>query len=102
MAILLEQITLHPRRVAAGEAAEFLPCQSRARLQKGKGTSRQILEPRFAELSFETASEVAGQRRATKIYCKLFQNSAVSLQAFPKKALAILWDFKGLQGLKIK
>jgi hypothetical protein len=31
---------------------------------------------------------------------KLFQIQAVFLQAFPKKALVVLWDFKGLQASK--
>ena len=34
------------------------------------------------------------------LFCKLFQISHVSLQTFPKKALAVLWDFKGLQGFQ--
>jgi hypothetical protein len=35
-----------------------------------------------------------------KLFSKLLQNSRVLLQAFPNKALAVLWDFKGLQGCK--
>jgi len=34
------------------------------------------------------------------LFSKLFQKSAVLLQAFPKKALAVLWNFKGLQGFQ--
>jgi hypothetical protein len=30
-------------------------------------------------------------------FSKLFQIQALFLQVFPKKALAVLWDFKGLQ-----
>src|SRR6202050_2297791 len=35
-----------------------------------------------------------------KLFSKLLQNSRVLLQAFPNKALAVLWDFKGLQGFQ--
>jgi hypothetical protein len=41
-----------------------------------------------------------GRATASKLFSKLFQISAVLLQAFPKKALAVLWDFKGLQGFQ--
>jgi hypothetical protein len=34
------------------------------------------------------------------IFSKLFQIQHVSVQAFPKKALAVLWNFKGLQASK--
>src|ERR1700693_2489680 len=40
---------------------------------------------------------VRGRATASKLFSKLFQISAVFLQAFPKKALAVLWDFNGLQ-----
>src|SRR5271168_235116 len=35
-------------------------------------------------------------------FSKLFQIHAVLLQAFPKKALAVLCDFRGLQGSRTK
>src|SRR5271170_3799323 len=37
---------------------------------------------------------------AHQTFFKLLQNSRVLLQAFPKKALAVLWDLKGLQGFQ--
>jgi len=40
---------------------------------------------------------MAKQWRASLHSSKLFQIQAVLLQAFPKKALAVLWDFNGLQ-----
>jgi len=40
-----------------------------------------------------------GIKAPSKPFSKLLQNSRVLLQAFPNKALAVLWDFKGLQGL---
>ena len=40
--------------------------------------------------------------RVLKLYGKPFQIPSVSVQAFPKKALAVLWYFKGLQGFQIK
>jgi hypothetical protein len=43
-------------------------------------------------------AEVAESRAASKPFSKLFQISGCFRQAFPKKALAVLWDFKGLQG----
>jgi hypothetical protein len=33
-------------------------------------------------------------------FSKHFQNQRVSVQAFPKIPLAVLWDFKGLQASK--
>ncbi|MFZ2107745.1 MAG: hypothetical protein WAV18_20590 [Roseiarcus sp.] len=33
-------------------------------------------------------------------FSKLFQIQRVFVQAFPNKALAVLWDFKGLQASK--
>src|SRR5271155_5508871 len=39
-----------------------------------------------------------GIKAASKPFSKLFQISGCFRQAFPKKALAVLWDFKGLQG----
>src|ERR1700675_346892 len=36
----------------------------------------------------------------SKPFSKLLQKSRVLLQAFPKKSLAVLWDFKGLQGFQ--
>jgi hypothetical protein len=58
----------------------------------------------LAELPFETGvagGSKGGRTKADpKVFCKLFQNQAVSVQAFPNKALAILWDFKGLQASK--
>jgi hypothetical protein len=41
-----------------------------------------------------------GIKAPSKPFSKLLQNSRVSLQAFPNKALAVLWDFKGLQGFQ--
>jgi hypothetical protein len=41
-----------------------------------------------------------GIKAPSKPFSKLLQNSRVLLQAFPNKALAVLWDFKGLQGLQ--
>jgi hypothetical protein len=35
-----------------------------------------------------------------KLSCKLFQIQHVFVQAFPKKALAVLWNFNALQGPK--
>src|ERR1700688_3994391 len=42
----------------------------------------------------------AASRRGSKLFAKPFQKQRVSLQAFPKKALAVLWDFNELQGLQ--
>jgi hypothetical protein len=36
----------------------------------------------------------------SKPFSKLLQKPRVLLQAFPNKSLAVLWDFKGLQGLQ--
>jgi hypothetical protein len=47
-------------------------------------------------------SAVAEQRRTSKLISKLFQISACFLQTFPKKALAVLWDFKTLQGFQMQ
>jgi hypothetical protein len=44
--------------------------------------------------------KAAEQRRPPKLFGKLFQIQAVFVQAFPNKALAVLWDFKGLQASK--
>src|SRR5277367_874846 len=41
-----------------------------------------------------------GIKAPSKPFSKLFQKSRVLLQAFPKKSLAVLWDFKGLQGFQ--
>src|SRR5271163_848126 len=41
-----------------------------------------------------------GIKAPSKPFSKLLQNSRVSLQAFPNKTLAILWDCKGLQGFQ--
>ena len=41
-----------------------------------------------------------GIKAPSKSFSKLLQNSRVLLQAFPNKALAVLWDFKGLQGFQ--
>src|SRR5277367_5605595 len=44
----------------------------------------------------------AESRRPSKLFAKPFQKQRVSLQAFPKKALVVLWDFNELQGLQIQ
>jgi hypothetical protein len=41
-----------------------------------------------------------GIKAPSKPFSKLLQNSRVLLQAFPNKALVVLWDFKGLQGFQ--
>src|SRR6202167_6696062 len=41
-----------------------------------------------------------GIKAPSKPFSKLLQNPRVLLQAFPNKALAVLWDFKGLQGFR--
>ena len=41
-----------------------------------------------------------GIKAPSKPSSKLLQNSRVLLQAFPKKTLAVLWDFKGLHGFQ--
>ena len=41
-----------------------------------------------------------GIKAPSKPFSKLLQKSRVLLQAFPKKSLAVLWDFKGLQGFQ--
>jgi hypothetical protein len=45
-------------------------------------------------------SNRGGIKAPSKPFSKLLQKSHVLLQAFPKKALGILWDFKGLQGFQ--
>jgi hypothetical protein len=45
-------------------------------------------------------SDRGGIKAPSKPFSKLFQKSRVLLQTFPKKALAVLWDFKGLQGFQ--
>src|SRR5580658_10864144 len=45
-------------------------------------------------------SHGGGIKAASKPFSKLLQNSRVLLQTFPNKALAVLWDFKGLQGFQ--
>jgi hypothetical protein len=101
MVILLEQIALHPRRVATGSgswrsAAEFLLCQSRARLQKGKGTSRQLLEPRFAELSFETGVGSGGTKASYKDLLQAFPKLGCFSPSISKESFG---DFGGFQGI---
>jgi hypothetical protein len=41
-----------------------------------------------------------GIKAPSKPFSKLLQKSRVWLQTFPNKALAVLWDFKGLQGFQ--
>src|SRR5277367_868123 len=41
-----------------------------------------------------------GIKAPSKPFSKLLQKSRVLLQAFPIKSLAVLWDFKGLQGFQ--
>jgi hypothetical protein len=41
-----------------------------------------------------------GIKASSKPFSKLLQKSHVLLQAFPKKSLAVSWDFKGLQGFQ--
>jgi hypothetical protein len=41
-----------------------------------------------------------GIKAPSKPFSKLLQKWRVWLQAFPNKALAVLWDFKGLQGFQ--
>jgi len=43
-----------------------------------------------------------GIKATPKLSCKLFQIQRVFVQAFPKKALAVLWNFNALQGTQIK
>src|ERR1700688_5130236 len=43
-----------------------------------------------------------GIKATPKLSCKLFQIQRVFVQAFPKKALAVLWNFNALQGPQIK
>jgi hypothetical protein len=45
-------------------------------------------------------SNRGGIKAPSKPFSKLLQKSHVLLQAFPKKALAVLCDFKGLQGFQ--
>ena len=41
-----------------------------------------------------------GMKAPSKPFTKLLQKSRVLLQSFPNKSLAVLWDFKGLQGFQ--
>jgi hypothetical protein len=45
-------------------------------------------------------SDRGGIKALSKPFSKLLQKSRVLLQTFPNKALAVLWDFKGLQGFQ--
>src|SRR5277367_6678606 len=42
-----------------------------------------------------------GIKAPSKPFSKLLQKSRVLLQAFPKKSLTVLWDFKGLQDFQV-
>src|SRR5271168_4175417 len=59
-------------------------------------------------LPFETGAVAlreagsGGIKATPKLSCKLFQIQRVFVQAFPKKALAVLWNFNALQGPQIK
>src|ERR1700722_15444830 len=50
--------------------------------------------------SLAAGANGGGIKAASKPFSKLLQNSRVSLQAFPHKALAVLCNFKGLQGFQ--
>jgi hypothetical protein len=60
----------------------------------------------MAEPSFETSGRGAvgggGIKAASKAFLQASPNLACFVQAFPNKALVILWDFNGLQGQKTK
>jgi hypothetical protein len=61
-----------------------------------QGTSRAIESGR----GVSGGAKAAERRRIAKHFSKLFQISVIFLQAFPNKALAVLWDFNGLQGFQ--
>src|SRR5271163_3303289 len=46
------------------------------------------------------AREGVGIKAASKAFCQAFPKLGCFVQAFPKIPLAVLWDFKGLQGKK--
>ena len=88
-----------------------MPSAGRAPGQRDEGSfafdCEQPLRPfaRLARLKFATGvatplegPEAAKKRRPSGFFSKLFQIAVCFLQAFPKKALAVLWGFKGLRG----
>ena len=58
-------------------------------------------DPARSEAAGGTSQRWRRIKAPSKPFSKLLQNSRVSLQAFPNKTLAILWDCKGLQGFQM-
>ena len=57
-------------------------------------------DPARAEAAGWEGANGGGIKAPSKPFSKLLQKSRVLLQAFPNKSLAVLWDFKGLQGFQ--
>jgi hypothetical protein len=84
--------------VELGDFRDFVVADSNGEIRAQWGTPRR-LRPINSRV-YRLTANATESRRAPRILSKLFQNQAVSLQTFPNKALAVLWDFKGLQGLQ--
>src|SRR5271155_537416 len=57
-------------------------------------------DPRLIGGRWWEGANGGGIKATSEPFSKLLQKSRVLLQAFPKKSLAVLWDFKGLQGFQ--
>ena len=79
---------------------------SDSRLAPARTPARRAFEGGRPMRSPTSVARACGDRRdgeimaGSKLFSKLFQISRVFLQAFPKKALVVLWNFKGLQGFQ--
>ena len=95
IANLLEQMAPDPRgRAAAGDRRRSsYAAQFRARLAKGKGTSRQILEPRFAKLSVRDRRRKWRNKGELQRFIASFSKTRLF---FSKHFQRKLWRFCGI------
>src|SRR6202795_4819718 len=94
------RLSIHSGRLSRDERLHYFSFSVRKLPLGCFGTSLLAMTIPLDRRPLAAGANGGGIKAPSKPFSKLLQNSRVSLQAFPKKSLAVLWDFKGLQGFQ--
>ena len=94
------RLSIHSGRLSRDEPLHHFSFSVRKLPLGCFGTSLLAMTIQLDRRPLSAGANGGGIKAPSKPFSKLLQNSRVSLQAFPNKALAVLWDFKRLQGFQ--
>src|SRR5271155_2701253 len=91
------RVSVHSGRISRDERLHCFSFSVRKLPLDCFGTSLLAMTIQLDRRPLAAGANGGGIKAPSKSFSELLQNSRVLLQAFPNKALVVLWDFNGLQ-----